>query len=228
MLYLAMGILGATVMPHNLYLHSSTIQTRRSDVTEAGKRETLRFARADTFIALTFAFLVNAAIFVTTVTVFHQNGYDKVAGIQDAYHLMAPLLGTSVASLLLGVALLASGQSSTLTATLAGQVVMEGYTQFKLPAWGRRLLTRSIAVVPALFITATAGESGLARLLILSQVVLSLQLPFAVIPLIQLTSDKTLMGPFTISRWTRCLAWTVAATVSSLSLGLLLLIFKAS
>jgi manganese transport protein len=213
MLYLAIGIIGATVMPHNLYLHSSTVQTRRFTITDAGKRNALRFATIDIVIALIFAFMVNAAILITAASAFHLNGHRDVVEIQEAYHLLTPLLGTGIASLLFGLALLASGQSSTLTATLAGQIVMEGYLQLRLPAWMRRLLTRAIAVVPALFVTGYYGESGIAQLLIFSQVVLSLQLPFAVIPLVRFTSDKTKMGRFVNPLWVTRLAWLVALII---------------
>jgi manganese transport protein len=217
MLYLAIGIIGATVMPHNLYLHSATVQTRRFAPTASGKRNALKFATVDIVLALLLAFLVNAAILVTAASVFHRHGHYDVVEIQHAYHLLAPLMGTGVASFLFGLALLASGQSSTLTATLAGQIVMEGYLQLKMPAWMRRLLTRSIAVIPALVVTAYFGDSGTAKLLIFSQVVLSLQLPFAVIPLIRFTSDKTKMGEFVNPLWvTRC-AWLVALIIISLN-----------
>jgi manganese transport protein len=221
MLYLAIGIIGATVMPHNLYLHSSTVQTRRFDLTDSGKRNALKFATADIVIALIFAFMVNAAILITASAAFHHNGHRDVAEIQDAYYLLTPLLGTSIASFLFGLALLASGQSSTLTATLAGQIVMEGYLQLKLPAWMRRLLTRGIAIVPALLATGFYGESGIAQLLILSQVILSLQLPFAVIPLVRFTSDKAKMGRFVNPLWITRLAWLVALIIISLNITML-------
>jgi manganese transport protein len=217
MLYVAIGIIGATVMPHNLYLHSSTVQTRRFDLSDAGKRDALRFATFDVVTALIFAFVVNASILITAASVFHENGHRDVAEIQQAYHLLTPLMGTGIASLLFGLALLASGQSSTLTATLAGQIVMEGYLQLRLPVWMRRLLTRSLAIIPALVATAWYGESGIAKLLIFSQVVLSLQLPFAVIPLIRFTSDKAKMGRFVSPTWVVRLAWFVALAVVALN-----------
>jgi manganese transport protein len=217
MLYVAIGIIGATVMPHNLYLHSSTVQTRRFDLTDSGRRSAVRYATIDIVTALVFAFMVNAAILITAAAVFHQSGHRDVVEIQHAYHMLTPLMGTGVASMLFGLALLASGQSSTLTATLAGQIVMEGYLQLKLPPWMRRLLTRSIAIVPALFVTAFHGESGIARLLIFSQVVLSLQLPFAVIPLIRFTSDRRKMGRFASPPWTAGLAWLVASVIIALN-----------
>jgi manganese transport protein len=217
MLYVAIGIIGATVMPHNLYLHSSTVQTRRFDLTDSGKRNALRYATVDIVTALIFAFLVNASILITAATVFHQSGHREVVEIQHAYHMLTPLMGTGIASLLFGLALLASGQSSTLTATLAGQIVMEGYLQLRLPTWMRRLLTRSLAIVPAFFATALYGESGIAKLLIFSQVVLSLQLPFAVIPLIRYTSDKTKMGHFASPPWVVRLAWLTALVILALN-----------
>jgi manganese transport protein len=225
MLYLAIGIIGATVMPHNLYLHSSTVQTRRFNLTDSGKRNALRYATIDVVIALIFAFMVNAAILITSAAVFHGSGHSDVVEIQHAYHLLTPLLGTGIASFLFGLALLASGQSSTLTATLAGQIVMEGYVQLKVPAWMRRLLTRSIAVLPALFITSFYGESGTAKLLIFSQVILSLQLPFAVIPLVRFTSDKAKMGNFANARWAMRLAWCVTAIIVSLNAAMIFTMF---
>jgi manganese transport protein len=227
MLYVAIGIIGATVMPHNLYLHSSTVQTRRFDLTDAGKRSALGFATVDIVSALIFAFMVNAAILITAAAVFHQNGHRQVVEIQDAYHLLTPLMGTGIASLLFGLALLASGQSSTLTATLAGQVVMEGYLQLRLPVWIRRLLTRCLAILPALLATAWYGESGIAKLLIFSQVVLSLQLPFAVVPLIRYTSNKRLMGRFVNPAWVNRLAWLVALTIVSLNITMVVSVLRA-
>jgi manganese transport protein len=221
MLYIAIGIIGATVMPHNLYLHSSAVQTRRYTRTEGGKHNAMRYASIDVVIALLFAFIVNASILTTAGAVFHVNGHREVAEIQEAYHLLTPLLGTSVASLLFGLALLASGQSSTLTATLAGQIVMEGYLRLRIPAWVRRLLTRCIAIVPALFVTAYYGESGITKLLIFSQVVLSLQLPFAVVPLVRFTSDGGKMGRFVNPKWVSLLAWTVAGMIVSLNMAML-------
>jgi manganese transport protein len=221
MLYLAIGIIGATVMPHNLYLHSSTVQTRRIAATDAGRAEALKFAAIDVVIALLFAFVVNAAILATAAAVFHATGHTGVAEIGAAYQMLTPLLGTTLASLLFGLALLASGQSSTLTATMAGQIVMEGYLHLRLPPWLRRLVTRALAIMPALAATVWYGESGTARLLVFSQVVLSLQLPFAVIPLVRCTSDKTLMGRFANPRWLACAAWAVAAIIIVLNAAML-------
>lgn len=221
MLYLAIGIIGATVMPHNLYLHSSIVQNRDYSRSDEGKREALRFATADIVIALFFAFLVNAAILVTSAAVFHTSGHADVAEIQDAYHLLTPLLGTSIASFLFALALLASGQSSTLTATMAGQIVMEGYLNIRLPYWLRRVVTRAIAIVPALVATAWYGESGIAQLLIFSQVVLSMQLPFAVIPLIQFTSSRTKMGGFANPRWLIAAASFVAFLIVTLNVTMI-------
>ena len=190
MLYIAIGIIGATVMPHNLYLHSSIVQTRQIEQTTQGKREAIRYSTMDSTIALTLALFINAAILIVSAAVFHSAGMTQVAEIADAYHLLTPLLGTTIASILFGVALLASGQNSTLTGTLSGQIVMEGFLNIRIPAWLRRLVTRLIAIIPAVIVTAIAGEHGTEELLILSQVILSLQLPFAVIPLVMFTSDK--------------------------------------
>jgi manganese transport protein len=220
-LLIAVGILGATVMPHNLYLHSAVVQTRRHALTETGRREAIRYATIDTTTALTLALLVNAAILVTAASVFHTSGHRTVAELQDAYHLMTPLLGTTLGSLLFGVALLASGQSSTLTATLAGQVVMEGFVQWRLAPWKRRLLTRGVAMVPALAATLFWGDSGTSGLLIGSQIVLSLQLPFALVPLVRLTGDRRLMGPFVNGRAMQLAAWAIALVVVALN-GLML------
>jgi manganese transport protein len=222
MLYVAIGIIGATVMPHNLYLHSSTVQTRRFDLSVAGRCNALRYATFDVVSALLFALLVNAAILITAAAVFHRNGHRDVAEIQQAYYLLSPLLGTGIASLLFGLALLASGQSSTLTATLAGQIVMEGYLQLRVPAWVRRIITRCIAIVPAFFVTASYGESGVAKLLIFSQVVLSLQLPFAVIPLVRLTGNRKTMGRFASPMWLQGMAWLVALIIVSLNVTMVI------
>ncbi|WP_276351681.1 Nramp family divalent metal transporter [Cohnella caldifontis] len=221
MLYIAIGILGATVMPHNLYLHSSIVQTRRFEQTELGKRQAIRFATADSTIALFFALFINAAILIVSAAAFHASGMLDVAEIGDAYHLLAPILGSTMASVLFGVALLAAGQNSTLTGTMAGQIVMEGFLNIRLPAWLRRLITRLIAIIPAVIVTAIAGESGTAQLLILSQVILSLQLSFAVIPLVKFTSDKRKMGAFANPAWLKALAWTVAVVIAGLNIYLL-------
>jgi manganese transport protein len=220
-LYIAIGILGATVMPHNLYLHSSIVQTRKFDQTEIGKRQAIRYATADSTIALFFALFINAAILIVASAAFHSAGYLHIAEIGDAYDLLAPILGSTMASILFGVALLAAGQSSTLTGTMAGQIVMEGFLNIRLPAWLRRLITRMIAIIPAVIVTAIAGESGTAQLLILSQVILSLQLSFAVIPLVKFTSDKKKMGVFVNPLWLQILAWTVAFLIAGLNLYLL-------
>ena len=222
MLYIAIGILGATVMPHNLYLHSATVQTRAFDPTPQGKRQAARFAVLDSSVALTLALFVNAAILILAASAFHVNGRIDVAEIQDAFHLLAPTLGVGAASVLFAVALLASGQNSTVTATLAGQVVMEGFLHIRLPPWLRRLITRGIAILPAVIVAALYGESGTARLLVLSQVVLSMQLPFAVIPLVMFTSDRAKMGELTSPVWLKAAAWVIAAVIVALNLKLLL------
>ena len=221
MLYIAIGILGATVMPHNLYLHSSIVQTRQFDETPLGKREAIRYATMDSTIALFIALFINAAILILSAAAFHSAGMHDVAEIGDAYHLLAPLLGTTAASILFGVALLASGQNSTLTGTLAGQIVMEGFLNFRMKPWLRRLITRLIAIIPAVIVTALYGEKGTADLLILSQVILSLQLSFAVVPLVQFTSDKRKMGEFANPLWLKILAWTVAVLIMGLNAYLL-------
>ena len=220
MLYVAMGILGATVMPHNLYLHSSIVQTRRYEENAAGKREAVRFAFIDSTIALTFALFINAAILIVAAATFHTSGNTEVAEIQDAYKLLTPLLGVG-ASAVFALALLASGQSSTLTGTLAGQIVMEGFLNIRLRPWLRRLITRAIAIVPAAVTAILYGESGTARLLILSQVILSLQLSFAVLPLVRFTSDRRKMGEFVNPIWLRVLAYGVAGVIATLNAWLL-------
>jgi manganese transport protein len=221
MLYIAIGILGATVMPHNLYLHSSIVQTRRFGETEAGKREAVRFATIDSTVALALALFINASILILAASTFHVAGRSDVVEIQQAYELLTPMLGASIASTLFAVALLASGQNSTITATLAGQIVMEGFLDIRLPAWIRRLITRLLAIVPAVIVASLYGESGTARLLVLSQVILSLQLPFAVVPLVQFTSDRTRMGVFANPVWLKVAAWTVSAVIIALNLKLL-------
>jgi manganese transport protein len=217
MLYVAIGILGATVMPHNLYLHSSIVQTRSFERTRAGKREAIRFATIDSTVALMFALFINAAILIVSAATFHVRGQHEVAEISQAFHLLSPMLGVPVASVLFALALLASGQSSTLTGTLAGQIVMEGFLNIRLKPWLRRLITRSIAIVPAVIVTAFYGDSGTASLLVLSQVVLSLQLSFAVIPLIVFTNDRAKMGEFTNRLWIKVLAAATAAVIVSLN-----------
>ena len=220
MLYIAIGIIGATVMPHNLYLHSSIVQTRRFARDDVGKRHAIRWAAADSTIALMLALFVNAAILIVAAAVFHAHGKD-VEEIEQAYALLSPLLGVGIASVLFAIALLASGMNSTVTATLAGQIVMEGFLHLRLPHWMRRLVTRGIAIVPVVAVTALYGEQGTAKLLILSQVILSMQLPFAVIPLVQFVSDRNKMGNFAISRWVAVLAWVVAAIIVVLNVKLL-------
>jgi manganese transport protein len=222
MLYIAIGILGATVMPHNLYLHSSIVQTRRIGPDPAAKREAIRFATFDSTLALLFAFCINAAILILSAASFHWSGHQNVADIGDAHTLLAPLLGTTLASGLFAVALLASGQNSTITGTLAGQVVMEGFLDIRLPAWVRRLITRGIAIVPAVIVTALYGEKGTGALLILSQVILSLQLSFAVVPLVQFTGDRAKMGQFASGPLLKGVAWLVAAAIIGLNGWLLL------
>ncbi|WP_134629958.1 Nramp family divalent metal transporter, partial [Pseudomonas aeruginosa] len=220
-LYLAIGILGATVMPHNLYLHSSVVQTRVSGDDAASKRSAIRFSRLDTIGSLSLALLVNAAILILAAAAFHGSGHTEVVEIQDAYHLLDPLVGGALASFLFGFALLAAGQSSTFTGTIAGQVVMEGFLRAKIPCWQRRLITRGLALVPALIGVLWLGEGAVGKLLVLSQVVLSLQLPFALWPLIRFSSDRGLMGEFVNPRWVSALAWSLFGLISAANLTLL-------
>lgn len=217
MLYVAIGILGATVMPHNLYLHSSIVQTRKYEQTAEGKREAIRFATLDSTVALMFALFINAAILIVSAAAFHTRGQNEVAEIQDAYKLLTPTLGVLGASSVFAIALLASGQNSTLTGTLAGQIVMEGFLNIRLRPWLRRLITRLIAIVPAVIVTLWYGESGTARLLVLSQVVLSLQLSFAVLPLVLFTGDKRKMGEYANSICIKILAWITASIIVALN-----------
>ncbi len=217
MLYVAIGILGATVMPHNLYLHSSIVQTRKYEQNAEGKREAIKFATIDSTTALMFALFINAAILIVSSATFHSRGQHEVAEIQDAYRLLSPTLTVPIASVVFALALLASGQNSTLTGTLAGQIVMEGFLNIRLRPWLRRLITRLIAIVPAVICTALYGESSTARLLVFSQVVLSLQLSFAVIPLILFTSDRRKMGEFAIPLGMKLLAWLTAGTIVALN-----------
>lgn len=217
-LFLAVGILGATVMPHNLYLHSSIVQTRAYERDPAGRRTAVRFATWDSNLALGFAFFVNAAILILSAAAFHRTGQHDVAEIADAHRLLAPTLGAPLAGVVFAVALLASGQNSTLTGTLAGQIVMEGFLNLRLRPWVRRLVTRAIAIVPAAFVAATAGEQGVGQLLLLSQVVLSLQLSFAVVPLVMFTSDRRKMGEFVNGPWLKGFAWSAAALIAGLNL----------
>jgi manganese transport protein len=220
-LYIAIGILGATVMPHNLYLHSSIVQTRRYEEHAAGKREAVRYAFIDSTIALTLALFINGAILVVAAATFYRTGHHEVAEIQDAYQLLTPLLGVGGASTVFALALLASGQNSTLTGTLAGQIVMEGFLNLRLRPWLRRLITRAIAIIPAVIVSVVAGEHGTAQLLVLSQVVLSLQLSFAVVPLVQFTSERAKMGEFVNPAWLKVLAWAVTVVIAVLNLWLL-------
>ena len=221
MLYVAIGILGATVMPHNLYLHSSIVQTRKYEHTAEGKTEAIKFATIDSTVALMFALFINGAILVVSAATFYGQGHE-VAEIQDAFKLLSPVLGVPVASTLFALALLASGQNSTLTGTLAGQIVMEGFLRIRLRPWLRRLITRGIAIIPAVIVTAIYGESGTASLLVLSQVILSLQLSFAVIPLVMFTGDRRKMGSFVNPAWVKALAWATAALIVSLNVKYLL------
>jgi len=224
-LYLAIGILGATVMPHNLYLHSSIVQTRNFERTDSGKAMAIRFASIDSAVALMFAFFINAAILVLSAAVFHGTPNQNVADIEDAYHLLAPALGVTAASVAFAIALLASGQNSTLTGTMAGQIVMEGFLNLRIPQWVRRLITRGLAIIPAVIVAGLYGEGGTGRLLVFSQVVLSLQLSFAVVPLVQFTSDKAKMGRFVNPAWLKGLAWTVTAAIIGLNGYLLVTTF---
>jgi manganese transport protein len=221
MLYIAIGIIGATVMPHNLYLHSSIVQTRAYERNPEGRREAVKFATIDSTVALMLALFVNAAILVVAAATFHTSGHNEVEEIGQAFQLLSPLLGLGIASTLFAVALLASGLNSTVTATLAGQIVMEGFLQLRMPPWARRLVTRGIAIVPVVVVTALYGESGTAKLLVLSQVVLSMQLPFAIVPLIQFVTDRSRMGELAISRKTAGIAWIVAAIIIALNVKLL-------
>jgi manganese transport protein len=225
MLYIAISILGATVMPHNLYLHSSIVQTRKYGDTEENRREAIRFASIDSAVALMSALFINAAILIMAAAVFHGSGHEAVADIGDAYKLLSPLLGTTLASVLFAIALLCSGQNATLTGTLAGQIVMEGFINLRLRPWLRRLITRLIAIIPAIVVVFLYGERGTGPLLILSQVILSLQLPFAVVPLVMFTGDRAKMGPFVNPAWMQVLAWAVAVIIAVLNGWLLYLTF---
>ena len=222
MLLIGIGILGATVMPHNLYLHSSIVQTRKYEKTNTGKREAIKFATIDSTIALMFALFINAAILIVAAATFHTRGHHAVTEIQQAHQMLSPLLGVSVASSLFAIALLASGQNSTLTGTLAGQIVMEGFLNIRLRPWLRRLITRLLAVIPAMICILLYGDAGVTRLLVLSQVVLSLQLSFAVIPLVTFTSSREKMGEFVNPTWLKVTAWAVAILIVSLNVKFLL------
>jgi manganese transport protein len=226
MLYIAIGILGATVMPHNLYLHSSIVQSRKYARTPAGKREAIQMANIDSALALTVALFVNAAILIVAAAVFHRHGLYDVAAIQDAYKLLSPIIGVTGASTLFAIALLASGQNSSITGTLAGQVVMEGFIHFKLSPWLRRLITRSLAIIPTIIVVAFTGEQGTEKLLILSQVILSLQLSFAVVPLVIFTGSRKKMGEFVNAPWLQGLAWFVAVVIAGLNGWLLVLMAR--
>jgi manganese transport protein len=216
-LYIAIGILGATVMPHNLYLHSSIVQTRDYKRDDAGKASAITFATIDSTVALLLAFFINAAILIMAAAAFHGTAHAGVADIGDAYQLLTPVLGATLASTLFAVALLASGQNSTLTGTLAGQIVMEGFLNIRMRPWMRRLLTRAIAIIPAVIVAGLYGERGTGQLLILSQVILSLQLSFAVVPLVMFTSDRVKMGRFVNPAWLKILAWSVTAVIVALN-----------
>ena len=221
MLYLALGILGATVMPHNLYLHSGIVQTRDFGDTLPEKREALKFATIDSTVALMFALLVNASILILAAATFHEKGLTSVAELGEAHSLLAPLLGLAVAPTLFGIALLCCGINSTVTATLAGQIVMEGFLKIQLAPWLRRLITRGIAIIPAAGVTIAFGDSGTAQLLILTQVVLSLQLSFAVFPLVMFTADAAKMGEMKTPLWLSAFAWIIAIVIALLNLKLL-------
>jgi manganese transport protein len=225
-LFIAIGIIGATVMPHNLYLHSSIVQTRRYPLDSIGKKEAIRFATIDSNIALTFAMAINAAILILAATTFYRAGRTDVAEIQDAYKLLTPMLGVSGASTLFAIALLASGQNSTLTGTLAGQIIMEGFVHIRIAPWIRRLITRMMAIIPAIIVITIAGEGATTRLLLISQVVLSMQLSFAVIPLIHFTGNASIMGEFVNASWIRLVGWIMAAVIAGLNLWLLIVQFR--
>lgn len=223
--YVAIGILGATVMPHNLYLHSSTVQTRNIQSTAGNKKEAIRLASIDTIFSLSGAFFINAAILILAASAFHLSGYKDVVDIQDAYRLLEPIVGTSLAGLLFAVALFASGQSSTLTGTIAGQIVMEGFLNMKIPCWQRRLITRGLAICPALIGAIWFGESSAGRLLILSQVVLSFQLPFAMAPLIYFSGHKKWMGEYASGFFLKFIAWFLFFAITSANIWLITEIF---
>ena len=225
MLYIAIGIIGATVMPHNLYLHSSIVQTRAYGEDDAGKRDAVRHATIDSSVALFLALFINAAILILAAAAFHVNGRTDVTEIDQAYQLLTPTLGAGAASVVFAVALLASGQNSTITGTLAGQIVMEGFLNLRLSAWLRRMITRLLAIVPAVIVVGVKGDSGAMELLVLSQVVLSLQLPFAIVPLVRFTNDKVLMGRFANPLWLKVTAWGIAAIIIALNVKLIFAFF---
>ncbi len=226
MLYIAIGILGATVMPHNLYLHSAIVQTRNYEENEEGKREAIKFSTIDSTFALTIALFVNASILIVSAAVFHFSGNNGVAEIEEAYKLLTPLLGTSVASTLFAVALLASGQNATITGTLAGQIIMEGFINLRLKPWLRRMITRLMAIIPAVIFIAAYGDRSVTDLLIFSQVVLSIQLPFAIFPLVSMTSSKKIMGNFVNSSLVKFLSWFITILIASLNVWLIVSILK--
>ena len=228
MLYIAIGILGATVMPHNLYLHSSIVQTRRYELTARGKREAIKFATIDSTLALMFALFINAAILIVAAAAFFRAGRHEVAGIGEAHSLLSPLLGAGAASTLFALALLASGQNATITGTLAGQIVMEGFINLRIQPWLRRLITRLVAVIPAAIVCIVAGEQGIEKLLVLSQVILSMQLSFAVFPLVLFTGERAKMGEFVNPLWVKVLAWTVALIIAGLNIWYLITIVTGS
>ncbi len=221
MLYIAIGILGATVMPHNLYLHSAIVQTRASGEDDAGKRDALRHATIDSNVALMLALFINAAILILAAAAFHRTGHTDIAELGQAYHLLTPVLGASAASVVFAIALLASGQNSTVTGTLAGQIVAEGFLNLQMPVWLRRMATRLLAIVPAIIVVVAAGDAGATRLLVLSQVILSLQLPFAIVPLVAFTASRAKMGALVSPVWLRVVAWAIAAVVIGLNITLL-------
>jgi manganese transport protein len=220
MLYLALGIIGATVMPHNLYLHSAIVQTRNYGTTTREKREALKFATLDSTIALMLALFINASILILAAATFYQAGRTEVAELSEAQSLLHPLLGSAIAPTLFGIALLCCGLNSTVTATLAGQAVMEGFLRIRLPAWARRLTTRCVALLPAAGVTLLYGEGETSKLLILTQVVLSLQLPFAIVPLLQFTANRTKMGDLVSPRWLTAIASVIAVTIIALNVKL--------
>jgi manganese transport protein len=222
MLYLALGIIGATVMPHNLYLHSGIVQTRAFGETLPEKREAMTFATVDSTVALMFALTINASILILAAATFNRSGNTGVEELEKAYTLLSPLLGSAIAPTLFGIALLCCGLNSTVTATMAGQIVMEGFLDLRLPPWLRRLVTRLVAIVPAILVTLYYGESGTAKLLILSQVILSLQLPFAIIPLVMITASRSKMGPLRSPVWLTVIAAVVAAIVVTLNVKLII------
>jgi manganese transport protein len=226
MLFIAIGILGATVMPHNLYLHSSIVQSRKYLRNAAGKRDAIKLANVDSALALTLALFVNAAILIVAAAVFHRSGHFEVAAIEDAYKLLSPLLGVAGASTLFAIALLASGQNSSITGTLAGQVVMEGFVNLRVAPWMRRMITRGIAIFPTVIVVWLMGDAGTEKLLLLSQVILSMQLSFAVVPLVYFTSKPEMMGEFVNARWLKWMGWSAAVLIAGLNGWLLVITMR--